>query len=69
MEKRETEWREVIRVRDEAFWIVTRIHEASLLKMLENRDNAMKVALELGDKEWLNSLEHCKQSFRLMNYE
>ena len=29
----------------------------------------MKAALELRDKDWLNSLAHCKESFRLMTHE
>ena len=29
----------------------------------------MKAALESRDKDWLNSLEHCKESFRLMTHE
>ena len=29
------------------------------MKMLEDRDKAMKVALESRDMDWLNSLEHC----------
>ena len=37
--------------------------------MLEDRDNALKAGLESRDKNWFNSLEHCKQSFRLMTYE
>ena len=37
--------------------------------MLEDRDNVMKASLESRDKDWLNSLEHCKESFRLMTHE
>ena len=29
----------------------------------------MKASLELRDNDWLNSLEHCKESFRLMTHE
>ena len=39
------------------------------MKMLEDRDKAMKVTLESSDKDWLNSLKHCEESFRLMTYE
>ena len=52
-----------------AFWTETGKHEAGLIKMLEDRDNALKVGLKSRDMNWLNSLEHCKQSFRLMTYE
>ena len=59
----------MIRDREVAFWKETGIHEASLLKMLENINNAMKAALEMRDKDWLNGLAHCKESFRLMTHE
>ena len=52
-----------------AFWTKTGKHEAELIKMLEDRDNALKACLESRDNNWLNSLEHCKQSCRLMTYE
>ena len=69
LEKRDTEWRIVIRDRELAFWTKTGKHEAGLLKMLGNRDNALKACLESRDKNWLNNLAHCKESFRLMTYE
>ena len=56
----------MIKDREVAFWTETGIHEASLLKMLEDRDNVMKAALESRDGDWLNSLAHCKERFRLM---
>ena len=34
----------MIRDREVAFWIETCIHEANLVKMLENKDKAMKAA-------------------------
>ena len=67
--KKDTEWRTVIRDRKVAFWTETRKHEIELIKMLEDRDKALKASLESRDQNWLNSLEHCKQSFRLMIYE
>ena len=39
------------------------------MKMLEDRDKAMKAALESRDRDWLNSLKHCKERVRLMTYE
>ena len=52
-----------------AFWTETGKHEAGLLKMLEDRDNALKACLESMDKNWLNSLALCKESFHLMTCE
>ena len=59
----------MIRDREVAFWTERCIHEANLVKMLEDRDKAMKVVLESRDRDWLNSLQHYKESFRLMTYE
>ena len=59
----------MIRDREVAFWTETCIHEANLVKMLEDRDKAMKAVLESRDRDWLNSLQHYKESFRLMTYE
>ena len=46
LKRQETEWREVIRDRDVAFFEETCIHESNLLKMLEDRDKVIKAALE-----------------------
>ena len=51
------------------FWTEIGKHEARLIKMLEDKDNALKACLESRDNYWLNTLAHCKQSFRLMTYE
>ena len=59
----------MIRDREVAFWTETGIHEANLVKLLEDRDKAMKAALESRDIDWLNSLKHCEEIFRLMTYE
>ena len=69
LEKRDIEWRAVIRDREVAFWTETGKHETGIIKMLEDKDNALKAGMESRDMNWLNSLEHCKQSFRLMTYE
>ena len=37
--------------------------------MIRDRDNALKACLESRDKNWLNNLAHCRESFRLMTYE
>ena len=61
--------REVIRVRDVAFLEEASIHEFNLLKMLEDRDKSLKAALESRDREWLNSLQHCRDRMRLNTQE
>ena len=35
----------------------------------KQRDEELRAELEKRDQNWLNSLAHCKQSFRLMTYE
>ena len=37
--------------------------------VLRDRDNALKASMDSRDNNCMNSLEHCKQSFRLMSYE
>ena len=59
----------MIRDREVAFWTETGKHEAGFLKMWGDRGNALKACLESRDKNWLNNLAHCKESFRLMTYE
>ena len=59
----------VIKNREVAFWIEIGKHEAWLIKMFEYRDNALKACLESRDKNWLNSLAHCKKIFLLVTYE
>ena len=59
----------MIRDREVAFWTEIGKHEPGLLKMLGDRDNALKACLEPRDKNWLNNLAHCKESFRLVTYE
>ena len=50
----------MIRDREVAFFTETGIHEATLVKMLEDSDKTMKAALKSKDRDWLNSLQHCK---------
>ena len=56
--KRDIEWRIVIRDREVACWTEIGKHKAGLLKMLGDRDNALKACLESRDKNWLNNLAH-----------
>ena len=37
--------------------------------VLRDRDNALKASMDSIDNNCMNSLGHCKQSFRLMSYE
>ena len=36
---------------------------------LFDRDKVLKAALESKDRDWLNSLQHWKERFRLITYE
>ena len=69
LEKKDTKWRTMIRDREVAFWIEIGKYGADLLKMLGDRDNALKACLESRDKNWLNNLAHLRESFHLMTYE
>ena len=59
----------MIRDREVSFWTETGKHEVCLLKMFGDRDNALKAWMESSDKNWLNSLAHCRESFLLMTYD
>ena len=37
--------------------------------VLRDRDNAKKASMDSRDNNCMNSLGHCKQSFRMMSYE
>ena len=52
------EWRSEIEKRDQEWRAI-----------LRDRDNALKVSMDSRDNNWKNSLEHCKQSFRMMSYD
>ena len=62
-------WRKEQRVRDAVFWEESRKQEFNLCKMLEVRDRSMKTALGSRDIGSLNSLQHCKDSLRLITQE
>ena len=36
---------------------------------MRDRDNALKASMDSRDNNCMNSIGHCKQSFRLMSYE
>ena len=59
----------MIRDKEVAFWTEIGKQEAGLIKMLEDRDNALQACPKSRDKNWLNSLAHCKEILRLMTYE
>ena len=37
--------------------------------VLRDRDNALKASMDSRDNNCMNSLEHCKQSFRMLSYD
>ena len=69
MEERDAKLIEELKNRDMTFWEETSKNAESLCKMLERRDQEMMAALQNIDKLWLGSLEHYKQSYRMMTYE
>ena len=69
IEEMDSMWRKELQERDEIFWNEARKQEYNLCEMLEKRDLALKEALKERDQEWLNSLNHCKESVRLMTLE
>ena len=55
--------------RDVIYWEETWKQEYNLCEMLEMRDKAIKEELTSRDREWLNSLQHNKDSLRIMSHE
>ena len=58
LRKMDEEWRSEIEKRDQEWRAI-----------LRDRDNSLKASMDARDSNFMNSLGHCKQSFRLMSYE
>ena len=58
LKKRDEEWKTEIEKRDIEWRTI-----------LRDRDDALKASMDSKDNNYMNSLGHCKQSFRLMSYE
>ena len=55
--------------RDVIYWKEIGNKEYNLCEMLEKRDKVIKEELTFRDREWLNSLQHCRDSLRIMSHE
>ena len=62
-------WREELNKREEAYWKGQKEKGDSLERMLEMRDHGKHGILASRDQAWLNSLQHCNESLRLMTQE
>ena len=69
LEERDEKLRKELRVRDITFWEETGKQEYALYQMLETRDKAIKMALVSREREWLYSLQHCRDSLRVTTQE
>ena len=58
LKKRDEEWRAEIEKKDIEWRTV-----------LRDRNNALKASMDSRDSNFMNSLGHCKQSFRMMSYD
>ena len=55
--------------RDVIYWEETWKQEYNLCEILEKRDKAIKEELTSRDSKWLNNLQHCRDSLRIMSHE
>ena len=58
-----------LQLRDEYMEAELRRRDQNLEDALKQRDEELRAKLEKMDQNWLNSMAHCNQSFRLMIYE
>ena len=58
-----------LQLRDEYMEAELRRRDQNLEDALKQRDEELRAKLEEMDHNWLNSMAHCNQSFRLMTYE
>ena len=55
--------------RDAIYWEETGKQEYNLCEILEKIDKAIKEELTSKDKEWLNSLQHCRDNLRIISHD
>ena len=69
MKERDNQLKFQLQLRDEYMEAELRRRDLNLEDALRKRDEEWRAELEKKDQYWLNSMAHCKQSFRLMTYE
>ena len=70
MKERDDQLKLQLQLRDEYMEAKLRRRDRNLEDALKQRDEEWGAELEKRDQYWLiNSMAHCKQSFRLMTYE
>ena len=58
-----------LKIRDVIDWEEAGKQEYNLCEMQEKRDKAIKEELTSRNREWLNSLQHCRDSLKIMSHE
>ena len=58
-----------LQLRDGYKEVELRRRDQNMEDTLKKRDEEWRAKLEKRDQYWLNSMTHCKKSFRLMTYE
>ena len=69
MKERDDQLKLQLQLRDEYMEAKLRRRDQNLEDALKQRDEEWGDELEKRDQYWLNSMAHCKPSFRLMTYE
>ena len=69
LERRDQNLEDALKKMDEEWRIEIEKRDTEWRTVLRDRDNALKASMDLRDNNCMNSLGHCKQSFRMMSYE
>ena len=69
LKRRDHNLEDALKKMDEEWKIEIKKRDTKRRTILRDRDNALKESMDSRDNKCMNSLGHCKQSFRLMSYE
>ena len=69
LRRRDQNLEDALKKRDEEWKIEIEKKDIEWRTILRDRDNALKASMDSIDNNCMNSLGHCKQSFRMMSYE
>ena len=69
LKRRDQNLEDALKKRDEEWKVEIEKRVIEWRTVLRDRDNALKASMDSRENNYMNNLEHCKQSFRLMSYE
>ena len=69
LKRRDQNLEDALKKRDEEWKVKIEKKDTEWRTVLRDKDNALKASMDSRDNNCMNSIGHCKQSFRLMSYE